>query len=635
MGRGFITMKFKGFFLSSFLFGKSGFLSFAFIICSTVVYSQVDKILARAGDIVISETEFINRWELSPQVGREQSGPMTDSRKKLLYTLVSEKLLALHALENGLDTAWVFKRQMKSMEEILIRDQLFKAEIESKVKITPQMLLEARKRAESFVRVSFLHSVSADSLSALRVLAMAGTPFDSLLARRPEKAEQPEYLEVTYGMMEKDVENVIYNLTKGEISKPVKRENGFFIFLCREIGDYPPKTNEALKVFEKKLKDMVHIREADRYYIEFMKSFFVGKNLKTDGKLYQSLQSKLTTRIGYLFSKLETPKIDKPIGLPASEYQLIENEFGPDSLKMIFIKYGPYPVTLRDFLYDLQFRGFGVTSGKPAKIKSAFYSTVELMVRDAALNAEGYKRGYQLLPEVIQSLEIHKLSTLSEKVKGRVFSNVAVTDEEIRTEYQTKWLKSADSIVMNLNEIQVESMMTGQQILLDYQAGSSFLALADQFNENVVLRSQKHETGFFVASQRPSVGNELVLLEPGEVYGPVQRGSVVSLFKMIEKKKINAPKNKTEKPIDQVWTEVKAEIYERKYLKNLSTLTVQSAQKWGLEMNEDALNSLPLTSVNMVGFQEMGFGGKIMAVPYTSEFTEWVKDWKKLNLATP
>ncbi len=615
--------------------------SFFLILAVTVPgYSQSvpmvpDPVLARVGDQIITGKDFTRRWELSPQVGREQAGKMTESRKKLLYTLVSEKLIAFQGEELGIDTTWLFRRQLKSMEEIWIRDQVYKADIESRVNVTPAMLQEALRRSESWVKVNFLHSGSEDSIRALRVLILAGTPFDSLLKNRPEKKEQPGYFEVTYGKMEPEAEDAVFKLSKGEISQPVKRPNGYFVFYCRETGNYPPKTGEALKALERKLRDMVHIRESDTYYQEFMRSFFKGKNLTTDGKLYKSLSNKLADRLSFIFSTLNTKKIDKPVGLPAEQYQEIEKEFGPDSLNMRFIKYDPYPVTLRDFLYDLQFRGFGVTSGNKSSIKKAFHSTVEIMVRDAAIHAEGYKRGYQNNPEVKSYLEEHRMNTLSEKVKGRVFSKVSVSDSEIKEAWEKQIMRQADTLALNALEIQTSSEDQVQLILAELQAGTDFISVAERYNENGILAERKFETGFFVPSQRPLAGQNLAGIEPGEVTGPVRQGSLYSIFKLLDKKRVFLGKNDPQKPLDQVYTEVKAKLWEKKYLKNLTELTLQSAKKHGLELDEKALDSLPLTSVNLAAFQEMGFGGKIMAAPYTSEFTEWVTDWKKSETPAP
>lgn len=599
------------------------------------VDTNPDKIIARIGDLTLTRSEFINRWELSPQVGRESGGPMTESRKNLFYSLVGEKLLALRAIEQGLDTTWLFRRQMKSMEEIWVRDQLYKADIESKVVITPKMISTALTRASVFLKVKYLYSQSKDSLDALRVLIMAGTPFDSILAHRYEHINQNEPLEITYGVLEKDVEDIVFTLKKGEITRPVKRSNGYFIFYCVDLGNYPPISERELKAHNRKIQDMVHIRESDWYYQEFMRSFFKGKKVVTDGQIGKSLSKKLTDRLTHLFSKLNTNKSEKPLGLPAEQYKEIEAEFGSDSLEMVFIKYDSYPVTLKEFLYDLQFRGFGVTTGTRAGITNAFFSTVELMARDAALNAEGYQRGYQNNPEVKSYMEGHRLNTLAEKVKGRTFGKVSVSDKEVSSEQERLLNKVTDSIAVNALEIQTKSLETCQIILAELSSGASFSSLADQYNENGILSGQKHETGFFVPSQRPLVGKSLSELETGSVFGPVQQDKIFSVFKLIEKKKIvfgNSRTLNTEKPS---FSDVKAKLWERKYTEAISEIAVGTAKKYGLEMDEKSLDSIFLTPVNMASFQEMGFGGKIMAAPYTSEFTEWVTNWKKSETPAP
>lgn len=583
---------------------------------------------------MITAEEFTNRWELSPQQGREQSGLMSESRKKLFYTMVSEKLLGQYGEERQFDTTWVFLRLMKSTEEIYVRDALFKQDIDSKVKTTKAMEAEALRKSSVSLLTRFIYTPSADSAKMLYAQLSKGVSFDSLLQTRPEWSEQIKPVEVTYGTMEVEVENALFSLKPGGISKPIERENGYFIFKLLRVDQKPPLSEKEAGVFAKKIRDMVHVREMDRHYLEFMKSFFKGKEVSTDRTLFNSLSAKIADRLsGYVAN--QNPKKISPVGLADQDIQGMEKEFGPDSLRMVFIKYKENPVSLRDFLYDMQFRGFAVSTRNKEKIKNEFTSFVKIMSRDAVLNAEGYRRKLNLLPEITAKMQEFKLHHLSERVKGRVADTISVSLDEAKAYYQKVYAKTADSVLINVQEIQVKSAEKATDILSQIKLGESFDLLFDKYNKNEFTRERKGITGLFYPSQRGDIGSALSKLEPGEIYGPANIGKFYSVFKLIEKKKLGLLEPKPIKPFDAVEQQMKQQALEDKYIKQLSKLTNYCAEKYGLEMNLDELDKLPLTTVNMAGFQEMGFGGKVLAVPYTSEFTEWVKDLNQKGVPAP
>jgi len=57
--------------------------------------------------------------------------------------------------------------------------------------------------------------------------------------------------------------------------------------------------------------------------------------------------------------------------------------------------------------------------------------------------------------------------------------------------------------------------------------------------------------------------------------------------------------------------------------------TVNLAHKYGVKVNENLLYNLPVTNYNMMVYRYMGFGGRLLAVPLTPTFIEWVEKWQK------
>ncbi len=60
--------------------------------------------------------------------------------------------------------------------------------------------------------------------------------------------------------------------------------------------------------------------------------------------------------------------------------------------------------------------------------------------------------------------------------------------------------------------------------------------------------------------------------------------------------------------------------------------TFYLSQKFGVEINENLLNKIELSQINMFTYKLIGFGGKIAAMPITIPIFEWYYFYKKSEI---
>ena len=70
----------------------------------SIAQSQEKQVLANIGQLTISSEEFQLRYELTPQMFRENQRISEESKLEFLYSMIAEKLLALYGDEIRLDT---------------------------------------------------------------------------------------------------------------------------------------------------------------------------------------------------------------------------------------------------------------------------------------------------------------------------------------------------------------------------------------------------------------------------------------------------------------------------------------------------------------------------------------------------
>ena len=87
--------------------------------------SSPGAVIARAGDIFVSEREFLERYEMLPAFGRHRRSQTETAKLELLYSIIAEKLLAQDAAAKGLDTSFPVRRGAAEIAKLLARDELY------------------------------------------------------------------------------------------------------------------------------------------------------------------------------------------------------------------------------------------------------------------------------------------------------------------------------------------------------------------------------------------------------------------------------------------------------------------------------------------------------------------------------
>jgi hypothetical protein len=86
---------------------------------------------------------------------------------------------------------------------------------------------------------------------------------------------------------------------------------------------------------------------------------------------------------------------------------------------------------------------------------------------------------------------------------------------------------------------------------------------------------------------------------------------------------------------DKVKDKVKMELQYQKFSKLITDKTIELANKYSVEINQELLESLEVTNTTSVFYRYLGFGGRILAVPMTIPNYDWVKPWLEQKSPTP
>ncbi|MGB5849289.1 MAG: peptidylprolyl isomerase [Ignavibacteriaceae bacterium] len=597
------------------------------LVNSSVLFSQQinDKPVARVGTKIITEREFLERYEFSPGLQRNNKSGTESSKLKFLYTIIAEKLWAQESSALGLDKLEVMKFSRDEFEKMFVRDALYKKEIAEKINISNDELLQAFYRNRNRLKVNFIFSEDESEIKNIYSMIIQGIVFDSVLIVRPEFDEQKEPWDVVYGQMDPAVEDSLYNLKVGECTAPILTPDGWYIFRLTNKIESMLNTAEDLQNSNLEAEKIIKARKSQKLHLKFFEEFFNDKKIDVNPALFEILVEKISTRFKW---KRDNYRIsdNNLYNLLAEDVNTIENEFGRDSLKLILIEFENDPHTLKQFIRILAFDGFASEDYEIQFVRKLLDTKTRQIIERELLAKEGFERGYNLLPEVQADVNMWTDNYLFQMLQNKFLDSVKVSDDEVYSYYKQLNEEEKYPQLINIIEILTDSMEIVDIIFQEIRDGKEFNELAKQYTKREWTKKNSGEFGFFPSSQFGEIGRIAVTMKIGEIYGPLKVPEGYSIFKLIDKRdSVTAASQSYEKVKD----EYKRELLYLKSKLRMDSYTVDLAIKYGVGIDFGLLESIQVTNISSFALRKLGFGGKITAVPIVAPNVDWVQPWQK------
>ena len=603
------------------------------LILTTKFYAQLNekKVVAKVGSEEITEDVFLERYELSPQANAGMIGAEESLKQEVLYSIIAEKLWALEAAREGLSNSELIKSTYKTIEKMYVRDALYRKEILDKVKLTNEYLTEAFKRNSKILKLNYLFSTSEEEINNLYSLLDEGASFDSLLSARPENALQKEPYIVQYGQMDKNVEDSLYNLKAGNFTEPFKAPNGWYIFKLISTEEKIIENEKQAEAEQKSVLKIARQTIIDSLYNEYYSKFFKDVEAKTNGELLFDLSDKVL-KILEKKSEKETDSSGQKIYLGSEDLYKIKTELGPEKLKKQFVVLDKQPLTLDEFIQELAFEKFSVDTVYADLIRTKLNLFVKRFIEHELFAREGYKRGYQNLPEVQRDLSMWKSYYLSDALRTKVADEIQVSDEEIRNYINEHNNGDKPTIEVKIVELLTNDLDVIKNVLEELDKGGDFKQLAMKYTIRQETKNNDGELGFFPINQYGEIGRIAATLEIGQLYGPLQVPEGYSLFQLVDKKE---EKNLTGIDFEKDRARIKNIIKSKKFSDETIQKTVDLANKYGVSVNEELMKSIKVLNTTTIVYRNFGFGGRLLAVPMTMPNYLWIKLWQEQQKINP
>ncbi len=608
--------------ISEFKRSRFAFVSIQIIISLvfsiSILAQDETKQIAKVGNQIITVEEFRDRYEFMPHLNYSSDNKDT-LKKEFLYSLIAEKLWALEGLEKGIDTLDAVRSSLKTLEKLFVKDELFRSEVESKIDISSEEISKGLLRVGRTLYVKIITSTDSSEIFRIYNHLVNFNNFDSLLALRPEYNSQQKPLKIKLGTLSDEfAEDVIFNLKLNEISAPMLSNNNWFIFKLEneEIDSTILSDNETARN-----KTIAILSERKRKALagKFLDKVIGGRTISANSELFNLFADTLVNIIQKRISH-QIPELSNNIELTPDDLKKSLALLDKEKLNSLFVEFDSTKLSLKDLIYYLMYQKVSFPSTKSNRIKLVLNKAVKQFIEDEVITQEGYKRGLNNLSSVRKDIDIWKNYYLSELMLQTFNDSVSVSDYEVENYLSQKLNTDSNQLQLNIAEIFTPQLDDLMIVLDELNKGSDFTELAKKFNQREYTKKSNGEWGYFLANSAGQIGKIASQLEIGQVYGPIKVEDGYSIIKLIDKKLLSDS-------IIQISDEPKDYIKMKLSLTKLNNLinknTVRLASKYNVSIDEDLLNTIELSELNMFTYRLIGFGGKIAAMPVTIPVFEW------------
>lgn len=573
-----------------------------------------EKVIARAGSALISEEEFLQRFELLPALYRHRKPQLQGAKVELLYSMVAEKLLAQEALRRNLDSDTIFASSFLSIRKMLARDQLYRNEIRNRVTATPGEIVRELNNAQTLVHVVFLYFDRREDAEFVRGLIRTAVEFDrtepdsTMLALRDTAT-------VIWGDAEYAIEEGAYALRPGDVSPVIRARTGYYVLRCLEIKPNTALSELSADVLKDRVTKRIRQRKEDAMMHEFIRSALKDATGYARPEPFKVLARALVSTLERAFMVGK----DSVLALSKEMSEAIRAQCAT-MLHDSFVVAGTMVWTIDDVVERLFMKNFAVAHDRVNSIPPMLNDELEYWVQQELLSQEALRRGLDEHPEVRHKARMWKDAYLADMMKLYARRHVTVSDTEVWT-----YMKLMDTTAavprVQLRELRTSTLDAMQDALADLEGGMDFPEVVKKWTIELEAGINAGVTRLLAVTEYPQVGEIAAEMNVGERFGPMRVGDEVLFFEVLAKESLHTHHDTL---VGWRFEEAAEEYRALKQQGVLNQFLARVAQDQGVDVYTDRLLRLEVTPVPMLTFRYLGFGGRMFEVPFVDPQLQWL-----------
>lgn len=589
------------------------------------LFAQNDEsIIAKVADRLLTSKEFKIRFDLSPYIPINRNINSDSIKYDFLYSLITEELWYKEAEKLGFDKTADFNFYFKPLEDLFVRDALFKLEIKDKVLLTANDINNGIVKLQTKLKTQIISS--SDSIEIYKVKNYLSTlSISDSLKFNNDKLELTETEIVLGKLKDEEIEDSLYSMQINEFTNPIKSEIGWVIFRIVDQSLTPVDISDSKTTGD--MKDIIRNRRIEKRYRKYLDELLSGIKININPESFNLINSLVWDKLKLHNSDSEKSK--NYFELNEKDFKDIISFLGKEKYSYSLFDVSDHQVTIFDFLASLAFEGFNVTTLDQNTIKIKLIQKAKLFAESQIITYEAYKKGLQLNADVKYDLNNWKVNYLAQMYFLSNRDSIKINESEVYNHYTNDLVNSSNIKLINLRLLMLNNLEEVGSILELLNKGIDFGSIAKRYGKTDSLVNSDAETGLKPVLLLGDIGKIASGLRLNEIYGPIKRQNSYCIFQVIKEESTN---DSLKLSFDSVKNQLKNELKDQKLLEMLNKRTALLAEKYGVKIYPEELANIDTSNVPMFVHRLMGFGGRIAGVPLLTPFSGWTNKEVKIKI---
>jgi parvulin-like peptidyl-prolyl isomerase len=524
-------------------------LAIAIVGCATG--HSKDAVLARVNDEPVTVQDLEEGFTGSHQ-GHGALLAGQGAVRKFLEKVIDKQLLLQEARRIGLDQDPEIEKAMTELAAKRAAEGLYQDEVKSTVEISEEEIVAAHERMGYRFQARRILVENREAAEKALVRFHAGEDFGevALQVSRGPAAQKGGYLGIVrWGQLDPGLEEVLWSLETGQVSKPFKTEEGWnLVYVVDKVTLEPPPELDKVKP---SIRAILTKRKARQRADDLFRDLTVRWKARIHEKaLVEVVQAR----------DVREPPPDLVLAEAAGEKITLDKFL--HRVDMDKVRKLPDTMALRAMRYLLEDEIFWILVRK-----------------------EGLARGYGERPEVVREIERLRddraMNLLLSKV---VYAKLEVSDEEAEGYYRDHPEEFTEPEAVKVSIILLETEEEARGVMAQLQNGQDFAALARKASKHGASAALGGEAGW-VRKGKTDADIEKVMfsLQVGEV-GLVTTANGTVVFQVEEKKESRR------RSFDEVREHARRRVLRQKSRQTLKEWVTRLREASVIEIDDEAIN---------------------------------------------
>jgi peptidyl-prolyl cis-trans isomerase C len=245
------------------------------VVLASQLFSESEIVLAKVGEALITQRnldELINRYT---QI--RKGNPLTvEDKKMLLDNFIKGTVLAMEAEREKMDQRAEVKSKLKVYRAEILVQEYINSKIQPSITVTESELEEKLRENPNLIpkvtlTLKEILVKTEKEAQAIYEELKKGRDFSTIASEKslaPTQIYGGHKKPVSPGQMPKALEEVAFKLNKGELSKPIKTDEGYYILYLVDKQERAPEEIKRLEGMVKERIEKIEIAKKTQEMVE-------------------------------------------------------------------------------------------------------------------------------------------------------------------------------------------------------------------------------------------------------------------------------------------------------------------------------------------------------------------------------